>query len=202
MIFSRKIIPSISKVQALRGQFRKIPLRHRTARAISFSCFASAMNIQGFEIINPKELNFILGHAHFIETADDLAECCARHGVPQFGVAFCEASGPRKVRTEGNDSSLIELATKNALGIGAGHSFIIFMDGAFPISILNSIQNCPTVARIHCATANPTTVLLAGIDDERKGIVGVIDGFCSNKIEDDDDKFERKELLKKIGYKR
>ena len=160
------------------------------------------MNIEAFEIDNPRGLNFILGHAHFIETVDDLAECCVRHAIPRFGVAFCEASGPRKIRTEGNDESLVDLASRNALQIGAGHSFIIFIDGAFPISVLGSIKAAPTVASVHCATANPTTVLLGKLDNDRKAIIGVADGLCSTNLENQADKEERKDLLRKIGYKR
>ena len=132
-----------------------------------------------------------------------------RSGIPKFGAAFCEASEGhdpdvpgRRVRAEGNDQELIDLAASNALAIGAGHSFLLFMDGAFPISVLNSIKSAPTVCRVICATANPTTVILANQGEGRKGIVGVIDGMTSVAIEDEKDKTKRKEFLKMIGYKR
>lgn len=97
---------------------------------------------------------------------------------------------------------MVDLAAKNALSIGAGHTFLLFMDGGFPISVLNAIKASPTVCRIFCATANPTTVLLASLEEDRKGIVGVIDGMTSVAIEDEKDKKARKDFLKMIGYKR
>ncbi len=144
-----------------------------------------------------------------MQTVDDIAEICARHAIPKFGAAFCEASEGhdpdvpgRRVRTEGNDDELINLAAKNALGIAAGHTFLLFMDGAFPISVLNAIKAAPTVCRVYCATANPTTVLISSLDEDRKGIIGVIDGMTSAAIENEKDTIARKQFLKMIGYKR
>lgn len=134
---------------------------------------------------------------------------CCRQGVPKFGVAFCEASEGhdpqvpgRRVRTEGNDADLIKLAAENALNVGAGHSFLIFMDGAFPISILTAVKAAPTVCRVYCATANPTTVIIGEVGEGRRGVMGVIDGATSIAVEDENDKRARKEFLKMIGYKR
>ncbi|KAG7666703.1 hypothetical protein NADE_003495 [Nannochloris sp. 'desiccata'] len=170
---------------------------------------ATNLQLSTFQIENPNELNFVLGHAHFIQTVDDIAEICARHAIPKFGAAFCEASEGhdaevpgRRVRTEGNDDSLINLAAKNALSIGAGHTFLLFMDGGFPISVLNAIKASPTVCRVYCATSNPTTVVIASLEEHKKGIAGVIDGMTSVAIEDEKDKKARKEFLKMIGYKR
>ncbi|HHH78417.1 MAG TPA: hypothetical protein ENL18_04300, partial [Thermoplasmatales archaeon] len=123
----------------------------------------------------------------------------------KFGIAFCEAAGPGLVRADGNDDGLKELAVKNAMAIGAGHSFIIFMENCFPINVLNSIKNVPEVCRIYCATANPTKVLVAEstMGNERgRGIVGVIDGYMPKGIEGEDDVKKRKEFLRTIGYKR
>jgi len=123
----------------------------------------------------------------------------------KFGIAFCEASGPCLVRADGNDDGLKGLAVKNAMAIGAGHSFIIFMENCFPINVLNSIKNVPEVCRIYCATANPTKVLVAEstMGNERgRGIVGVIDGYMPKGIEGEDDVKKRKEFLRTIGYKR
>jgi len=189
------------------------PLLHKVSFVQRFAprirAMAANIGTIAVDIENPNELNFILGHAHFIQTVDDLAEICARSAVPKFGVAFCEASGGhedsapgRRVRSEGNDKMLVDLAEINALKIGAGHTFIIFMDGAFPISILPLVKNAPTVCRVFCATANPTAVLLAVSGEDRKGIMGVIDGMTSVAIEDEKDKASRKEFLKMIGYKR
>ena len=117
------------------------------------------MNLLTVTIEKPADMNFILGHSHFIKTVEDLYEAIVQTAPGMmFGVAFCEASGPALVRYVGNDQKLIELAQKNALAIGAGHSFIIFMEKAFPINILNTIKIVPDVCRIYCATANPTEV--------------------------------------------
>lgn len=131
------------------------------------------------------------------------------HSVPNFGIAFCEASEGhdptvpgRLVRTEGNNDTLVDLAAQNALSLGAGHTFIVFMQEAFPISILNSIKSAPTVCRVYCATANPTTVLLTELEKGKRGIIGVVDGMTSIGIESDKDKEYRKDFLRKIGYKR
>jgi adenosine/AMP kinase len=133
---------------------------------------------------------------------------CARQGVPRFGAAFCEASEGhpsmpgRRVRSEGNDAPLRQLAERNALALGAGHSFLVFIDGAFPVSVLNAIKQAPTVCRVYCATSNPTSVIVARRGPEAKGILGVIDGLCPQLVESDDDKQLRKGFLRSIGYKR
>ncbi|MDH4071119.1 MAG: adenosine-specific kinase [Ignavibacteria bacterium] len=159
------------------------------------------MNISIVPIEKPGEMNFILGHSHFIKTVEDLYEAIVQTNPSlKFGIAFCEASGPALVRYVGNDQSLIELAQKNAMSIRAGHTFIIMIDGGFPISILNTIKMVPEVCRIYCATANPTEVLIAETDQGR-GIVGVVDGFATHGIETEEDIRNRKALLRSIGYK-
>jgi hypothetical protein len=159
------------------------------------------MEIKVVKIDKPEEMNFILGQSHFIKTIEDIHEAIVGT-APQmkFGVAFCESSGPALVRWSGNDARLIELAKKNALNIGAGHSFIIFMENGFPVNILNTIKNVPEVCRVFCATANPVEVIIAETEGGR-GILGVIDGVKSKGIEGDADIQWRKEFLRKIGYK-
>jgi len=163
------------------------------------------MEIKEVEIEKPDDMNFILGQTHFIKSVEDLYEAMANVPGAKFGIAFCEASGTCLVRADGNDDGLKELAVKNAMAIGAGHSFIIFMENCFPINVLNSIKNVPEVCRIYCATANPTKVLVAEstMGNERgRGIVGVIDGYMPKGIEGEDDVKKRKEFLRTIGYKR
>jgi adenosine/AMP kinase len=145
--------------------------------------------------------NVILGQTHFIKTAEDLYEILVS-SVPgiKFGLAFCEASGPCLVRSEGNDEELKKLAENSAFEIGAGHTFIICIKNAFPINILNAMKNCPEVCNIFCATANPVEVIIAETDQGR-GVLGVIDGFKPKGIEKEEDKKHRKEFLRKIGYK-
>ena len=157
------------------------------------------------EIEKPDDMNFILGQTHFIKSVEDLYEAMI-NSVPngKFGVAFCEASGACKVRIEGNDEGLKKLAEKNALKIGAGHSFIVFMKDCFPLNVLNSIKNIPMVCSIFCATANPTKVVLAESkngDGTGRGILGVIDGFVPKDLENKEDIAWRKKFLRDIGYK-
>lgn len=157
-----------------------------------------------FKIYNlkiPKDTNVILGQTHFIKTAEDLYEALigSAPGI-KFGLAFCEASGPCLVRAEGNDEELKKLAAQNANEIGAGHSFIIYLKNAFPINALKAIKDCPEVCSIFCATANPVEVLIAETE-QGKAILGVVDGFASKGIETEKDVKERKEFLRKIGYK-
>jgi len=163
------------------------------------------MEIEEVAIEKPDDMNFILGQSHFIKTVEDVYEALVNVPGAKFGLAFCEASGPRLVRSDGNDEELQKLAIDNAQRIGTGHSFIIFLRDCFPINVLNAIKNVPEVCRIFCATANPTKVLVAESDnagETGRGILGVIDGFTPKDVEDDDEVMERKEFLRTIGYKR
>jgi adenosine/AMP kinase len=159
------------------------------------------MELKTIPVENPEQLNFILGHAHFIKTVEDLYEAIV-NTVPgaKFGLAFCEASDVCLVRFTGTDEELIDLACKNALNLGAGHSFIIFLRDMFPVNILNTIKNVPEVCRIFCATANPVEVIIAQ-SERGRGIMGVIDGFATKGIEGEEEIAKRKSLLRAIGYK-
>jgi uncharacterized protein len=152
------------------------------------------------KIDKPDNLNFILGQAHFIKTVEDLYESLINVPGAKFGLAFSEASGACKVRSEGNDVALKELACKNALALACGHSFIIFLKEAYPINVLNAIKNIPEVCNIYCATANSAEVIIAQSQSGR-GILGVIDGLSPKGIEEAADITWRKDLLRKIGYK-
>ena len=158
------------------------------------------MDLSAITIEKPDDLNFVLGQAHFIKTVEDLHEALAQSGSLRFGVAFCEASGPRLVRRSGNDPALVELAARNAQRIGAGHSFIVFLANGFPVSVLNAIKMVPEVCRIFCATANPTDVIVAQTPRGR-AILGVVDGGSPLGIETEADVSERKALLRQIGLK-
>lgn len=159
------------------------------------------MELTSVPIDKPGDLNFILGQAHFIKTIEDLHEAIVQT-APQmkFGIAFCESSGPALVRRSGNDEQLVECAQKNALALGCGHCFIIFMTGGFPVNILNTIKAVPEVCTIYCATANPVEVIVADTGNGR-GILGVVDGARSTGIETDADVEARKKLLRQFGYK-
>jgi adenosine/AMP kinase len=159
------------------------------------------MDIKTVRIDKPEDMNFILGQSHFIKTVEDIHEAII-NTAPQmkFGLAFCESSLPALVRYSGNNDTLIELAKKNALSIGAGHSFIIFLENGFPINILNAIKNVPEVCRVFCATANPVEVVIAETAEGR-GILGVIDGIKPKGVETEADIKWRKDFLRKIGYK-
>jgi len=105
------------------------------------------------------------------------------------------------VRTEGNDAELVAAATAQARAVGAGHAFFLVLRGAYPINVLPAIKQCQEVCRVFCATANPVQVLVAGVEQGR-GIVGVVDGSPPKGVEGDAEKAARRELLRKIGYKR
>lgn len=159
------------------------------------------MELQVIKIEKPDDVNFILGQSHFIKTVEDIHEVLVAT-VPQieFGLAFCEASGPALLRVTGTSDAMIELAKKNGMALAVGHSFILFLGNAFPVNILNAIKNVPEVAQIFCATANPTEVIIVETELGR-GILGVVDGTKTQGIETAEDVTQRKEFLRKIGYK-
>lgn len=149
----------------------------------------------------PADTNIIIGQTHFIKTIEDLYETVLS-SVPEveFGLAFCEASGPCLVRAEGNDEELKSVAIKNASAIGAGHTFVVLLKKAFPINVLNGIKDCPEVCSIFCATANPVEVVIAETE-QGQGVMGVIDGFHLKGVEKEAEVKARKEFLRNRGYK-
>jgi adenosine/AMP kinase len=160
------------------------------------------MQLTNVPIEKPDPINFILGQTHFIKTVEDVHEALV-NAVPgiKFGLAFCEASGKCLVRWSGTDTAMTELAKNNALAIGAGHTFIVFLgEGFFPVNVLNAIKAVPEVCRIFCATANPTEVIVAETEQGR-GILGVIDGAAPQGVEGEADIAWRKDFLRQIGYK-
>jgi len=159
------------------------------------------MNLTLVTVEKPADMNFVLGQAHFIKTVDDIYEAIVQaNPAMKFGVAFCEASGPALVRSNGNDPALVSLAQKNALAIGAGHSFVIFLEGGFPVNILNAVKSVTEVCSVFCATSNPVQVIIAESGGGR-GILGVVDGVTSKGIETEADVRVRREFLRTIGYK-
>ncbi len=150
----------------------------------------------------PADCNLVAGQAHFIKTVEDLAEIVVTT-VPgaHFGIAFCEASGPCLIRTEGDDPALVAAAVANAEKVAAGHTFFLLLKGAYPINLLNAVKLCPEVCRVFCATANPVQALVAETPQGR-GMVGVVDGERPRGVEDDAARAQRREFLRKIGYKR
>lgn len=159
------------------------------------------MELKSVSVTLPEGCNLILGQTHFIKTVEDLYEIMVGISAQvQFGLAFCEASGPCLIRVAGNDPDLQATATQNAEAIGAGHSFIILLRQAYPINFLNAIKQCPEVCTIYCATANPVEVIVAETAQGR-GILGVVDGFSPKGVESAEDVKTRQELLRRIGYK-
>jgi len=150
----------------------------------------------------PGDCNVVLGMSHFIKTVEDVYEAMV-NSVPniKFGVAFCESSGERLVRVEGTDEELKKAAAENMLRLGCGHSFLIFLRGAYPVNVLNALKKVPEVCTIYAATANPLEVIIAETE-QGKGILGVIDGLKPLGIEDEKGVEWRRNLLRKIGYKR
>lgn len=162
---------------------------------------AGALKQELVQIINPDAKNFIFGQSHFIKTIEDLYETLVS-SVPaiKFGVAFCEASGPRLIRKTGTSEEMMELAVKNAQAVGCGHTFFVFLDNAFPINVINGIKAVPEVVRLFCATANPVQVVVAE-SDQGRGVLGVIDGASPLGVEDKAGEQARKDFLRTIGYK-
>lgn len=149
----------------------------------------------------PQDANIILGQTHFIKTTEDLYEILSTSssGI-KFGLSFCEASGPCLIRAEGNDEVLKEAAIRNARALSCGHVFVILMQGAFPINVLNAVKMCPEVCSVFCATANPLQVIVAQTE-QGSGVVGVVDGFSPKGTEKQVDVQARKKFLRDIGYK-
>ena len=159
------------------------------------------MELLEVEIAKPEGLNVVLGQAHFIKAVEDLHEALAGSSPHlRFGLAFCEASGPCLVRRSGNDDELVELATRNALAVGAGHSFVVFLREGYPVNVLNQLKLVPEVCRIFCATANPVRVIVAETAGGR-GVLGVVDGESPRGVETEEDVAARKALLRELGYK-
>jgi adenosine/AMP kinase len=151
--------------------------------------------------IEPGDSQIILGQAHFIKSVEDLHEALV-NSVPgiKFGLAFCESSGPCLVRHSGTDAALEKQASAYAFTLSCGHSFVILLKDAYPINVLPRLKQVPEVVNIFAATSNPLTVII-GEDEQGRGILGVIDGLKSKGIETDEDILERKQFLRKIGYK-
>ncbi len=159
------------------------------------------LELKTVKIDPPKDCNVILGMAHFIKTVEDLYEALV-NAVPniRFGIGFCESSGPCLVRNEGNDDELKRLAAEKAFEIACGHSFLVYIKNAYPLNVLDKIRKVPEVCTIFAATANPLEVLIAETTQGR-GIIGVVDGLKSKGIETEENVKERREFLRKIGYK-
>ena len=159
------------------------------------------MELKVVKMVTPEGCNLILGQSHFIKTVEDVYEAMTT-STPnvKFGLAFCESSGDRLVRVEGNDEELKKVAATNSLRLGCGHSFVVLMRGAYPINVLNQLKIVPEVCTIYAATANPIEVVVAETEQGR-GVLGVIDGQAPLGIEDEEGIKWRKEILRKFGYK-
>ena len=159
------------------------------------------MEFQAVRIETPEGANVILGQSHFIKTVEDLTEILVT-GVPgaKFGIAFCESSGPCLIRSAGNDESLRASAVRNAEAVAAGHVFVVILQEAYPINVLNAMKQCQEVCAIYCASANPIEVVVA-VTGQGRGVMGVVDGLPPQGVETPGDVADRKAFLRKIGYK-
>jgi adenosine/AMP kinase len=160
-----------------------------------------SMDLHAVKIAKADDSNVIVGQTHFIKSVEDLHEALigAMPGI-EFGLAFCEASGPALVRVSGTSQELIQQAQENAMAIGAGHVFVILLGNAFPINVLNAVKAVPEVCTVFCATANPVEIIVAETGQGR-GVIGVIDGMRPQGVESETDIAERKALLRRFGYK-
>jgi adenosine/AMP kinase len=159
------------------------------------------MELKSVRMDIPEGANLILGQSHFIKSVEDLYEVMV-NTVPgvKFAIAFNEASGPCLVRVEANDEGLRDAAIANARALGAGHVFVVLLRQAYPINVLGRIKDCFEVCTIFCATANPTEVIVTETAQGR-AVLGVVDGFSPKGVEGPEDVKQRKELLRKFGYK-
>lgn len=158
--------------------------------------------IEVVDIPVPEGTNVIVGATHFIKSVEDIYEALITSSTCiKFGLAFLEASGKRLVRYDGNDDELIKLAVEAARRIGAGHTFVVYLRNAWPINVLNRLKQVQEVITLYAATANPLQVVVAETEQGR-GVLGVVDGFTLLGVESEEDRKERHELLRKIGYKR
>jgi hypothetical protein len=150
----------------------------------------------------PADANIIVGQSHFIKTVEDLYEAVTTT-VPQakFGIAFNESSGSCLIRAEGNHPTLRDTAVRDAQRLGAGHTFVLIIQNAYPINVLNAVRNVPEVCSIFCATANAVEIIVA-CSEQGRGVLGVIDGSSPKGVEGPEDVTWRHDLLRKIGYKR
>ncbi len=160
------------------------------------------LEIKAVRMEFPADSNIIVGQSHFIQTVEDLYEAVATT-VPQakFGLAFNESSGACLTRSEGNEQTLRDIAVSNAQALGCGHIFVLVLQNAYPINVMNAIRNVPEVCAIFCATANPVEVIVVQ-SEQGRGVLGVIDGSSPKGREEKADVVWRHELLRKIGYKR
>lgn len=160
------------------------------------------MELKNIRLSVPDNSNIIVGQSHFIKTVEDIYEILTTTCPHcRFGVAFCEASGPCLIRVDGNDEALKKTAAENAITMGAGHTFVVLLQDAYPINVLNAIKGCSEVCHIFCATANPLEIIVSETDQGR-GVLGVVDGFSPKGVETAADAAARKVFLRKIGYKR
>ncbi len=159
------------------------------------------IKIEAVKIEKPEEVNFILATSHFIKTVEDVYEALVS-AVPniKFGLAFLEASGPRKIRFEGTDEAMVKLAIENGKRLGVGHSLLIFLANAYPINVLPHLRSVPEIVTFHCATANPLEIIV-GQTGQGRAILGVVDGGTPQGVETEEGKKKRKEFLRQIGYK-
>jgi adenosine/AMP kinase len=159
------------------------------------------MELKIVKMETPEDCNLILGQSHFIKTVEDIYEAMTTSTpTVKFGLAFCESSGERLVRVEGNDDDLKKVASENALTLACGHSFVILMRDAYPINVLNQLKIVPEICTIYAATANPLEVIIAETGQGR-GILGVVDGETPLGVEDETGVSWRKDILRKFGYK-
>ena len=152
------------------------------------------------KIQKEKEDQVIIGQGNFsIYTTDNIFRdlLTTAPGI-KCAIAMNEAD-PKLVRFNDNDERLGDLASKNALAIGASHVFVIVMRDAYPINVLPTIRNVPGVCNIFVASANPLEVIIAETSLGR-AVLGVVDGQSVNSIEDEEKREARRDLVKKIGY--
>jgi len=160
------------------------------------------MKIEAVKLENPEcRYQIVVGQGNFaVFTCDDLFKTMLTT-VPSIkcAVAMNEAE-PKLVRITGNDEELKELAARNCLAIGASHVFVIITSNAFPINFVNAVKQHPAVCNIFVATANPVEIIVAETELGR-AVLGAVDGTAVKRIENEEEKRERRKLVRELGYR-
>ena len=159
------------------------------------------VKISVVKIEKPEGVQFICGQGNFsVFTTDNVFRTFQTALPPgaHYAVAMNEAA-PKLVRVTSSDPELEGIAAEAAREIGASHAWVAMVKGAFPINVLNDLKGNPGVCTVFAATGNPCQVIVAETDLGR-AVLGVVDGTAANRVETGEERRERRELLRKIGY--
>ena len=163
---------------------------------------AETLTLKTVRVAIPDGTNVIFGQSHFIKTVEDLYEALISASTSlKFGIAFCEASGKRLIRSDGNSPELIRQA--ETIGYrGRLRAHVLYLhegriSGQYSQPGQRSSGSVPGLLRDRQSASGDCAE-----SEQGRGVMGVIDGETPLGIETEADKKERVEFLRKIGYKR